>query len=73
MHKAINNELPIPLQRALTTSNPFFFFKTPRLKQTEKSVSFAGPKLWNELSMELITEPYFGAFKRKLKNHILFH
>ena len=71
LHKAITNELPIPLQRVLTTSNPFFFFKIPRLKQTEKSISFSGPKLWNKLPVESITESNFGTFKSELKKHIL--
>lgn len=71
IYKAINNDLPNPLQRVLTTSNPFFFFKVPRLKQTEKSISFSGPKLWNKLPLELITESNFGVFKRELKMHIM--
>ena len=70
MYKAINHELPITLQKELTTSNPFFFFKNPRLKQTEKSVSFAGPKLWNKLPTELVTESHFSNFKRLLKTNI---
>ena len=45
MHKAVNNELPNYLSDILTTSNDYFFFKIPRLKQTEKSITFAAPKL----------------------------
>ena len=71
MHKAINNEVPIPIKNQLTTFNEYFFFKQPRLKQSEKSVSFAGPKLWNELPIQLITESNFNIFKRNLKAHIL--
>ena len=67
MHKAVNGVLPTCLSDVLTTSNEFFFFKSPRLKQTEKSVMFAAPKLWNSLPTELITEPNFNRFKINLK------
>ena len=71
MHKAANDNLPLPVLKCLTTFNPFFFFKTSRLKQTEKSVSFAGPKLWNCLPSELVVEPSYNIFKEKLRAHIL--
>ena len=71
MHKAANNNLPFPVLKCLTTFNPFFFFKSSRMKQTEKSVSFAGPKLWNSLPSELVVEPSFNIFKEKLRAHIL--
>ena len=71
MHKAVNNELPNFLNDILTISNGFFFFKTPRLKQTEKSIMFAAPKLWNDLPLELVNEPNFNKFKIDLKAHLL--
>ena len=71
MQKAVNNEVPIPIKNQLTTLNEYFFFKKPHLKQSERSVSFAGPKLWNGLPIQLITESNFNSFKRDLKTHIL--
>ena len=71
MHKAVNHNLPVPVANSLTTSNPFFFFKNPRLKQTEKSLSFAGPKIWNLLPNDLVSESEFNTFKNGLKLHIL--
>ena len=71
MHKAVNGVLPTYLSDVLTTSNEFFFFKSPRLKQTEKCVMFAAPKLWNSLPTELITEPNFNRFKINLKAYVL--
>ena len=71
MHRAVNDKLPLPVLNCLTTFNPFFYFKTPRLKQTEKSISFAGPRLWNSLPYELVDEPDYNIFKGKLRVHIL--
>lgn len=71
MHKAIHDELPIPLKRSLTIDNEFFFFKACRIKQTEKSMYYAGPKLWNNLPGELVEEPSFTKFKTDLKKFIL--
>ena len=71
MHKAIIGELPLPLQRNLTINNPFFFFKPSRIKQTQKSVSYAGPNIWNNLPLNQIEEPDFNKFKLSLKKYIL--
>ena len=72
MHKAVNHNLPAPVANSLTTTfNDFFFFKNPRLKQTEKSISFAGPKVWNLLPNDLVSESDFNTFKNCLKMHIL--
>ena len=71
MHKAVNNTLPSFATGILTTLNDFFFFKTPRLRQTEKSIIFAGPKLWNNLPSDLVAEPNFNIFKKYLKLYLL--
>ena len=67
MHKAVNNHLPESLKNILTIENPFFYFKKCRIKQTQKSLSFAGPKIWNDLPFELIEQSDFHIFKHNLK------
>ena len=69
MHKAINGQSPI--QNNLTINNEFFFFKTPRIQRTKKSIYYAGPQLWNNLPIDLIQENDFSKFKNKIKQHIL--
>ena len=71
MHKAIHGELPIALGRNLTINNTFFFFKPCRIKQTQKSISFAGPDLWNKLPLDKIQEVDFKKFKSDLKSFII--
>ena len=71
MYKAIHDESPKPLQKSLTIENEFFFFKTPRIKQTKKSMHFAGPHLWNSLPTELVEECNFVKFKDELKKVII--
>ena len=53
----------IPLEGFLV----FFFFKKCRIKQTQKSLSFAEPKIWNDLPIELIQQSDFNIFKDSLK------
>ena len=73
MHKAAHNELPFSLNDALIYSNQFFFFKQPRLKQTERSLIFAGPTLWNKLPPELILPSNFTIFIKDLKSYTINH
>ena len=71
MHKAVNGDLPNSLGNRLTTENAFFYFKKPRIKQTEKSISFMGPKAWHNFPNEYILESNFYKFKSRLKQDIL--
>ena len=74
MHKAKHNELPRPLQNMFETDPNLFhyFFKEQksRLKQTEKSIIVAGPKIWNSLPNACIQESTFQTFKIKSRQHI---
>ena len=72
MHKAVHDELPLPLGQILTMSNAFLFFKPSRIKQTQKSISYAGSKIWNTLPLSFnIEESDFKKFKVALKQLIL--
>ena len=71
MHKAINGNLPNILRNHLTVENEFFYFKNPRIKQTEKSICFAGPKKWHNFPDNYIHEDNFKKFKNGLKKDIL--
>ena len=71
IHKAVNGQLPIILQNSLVINNEFFFFKNCRLKQTERSVVFSAPKVWNNLPLECIEESNFQKFKTMTKKNIL--
>ena len=73
MHKAVNGESPKPVQKMLGLSNDFFYFKTPRIQQTKKSIHFAGPHLWNTipLGLNLTQEPNFSNFKNQIKQYII--
>ena len=71
MHKAVYNELPISLQNILTIENPFIGTRNCRIKQTQKSVSVAGPKIWNETPIDFTQQPDFKTFKECLKISIL--
>ena len=42
-----------------------------RLTQTQRSVSYAGPTLWNELPNNLRSQKSIGSFKKELKKHFL--
>ena len=64
--------------------SPFICFNTMRLRNTEadlrvplfktangqKSVSFRGPKIWNQLSSDFRLPPSLFTFKRRLKEVI---
>ena len=56
MHKAVYNELTISLQNILSIENPFIRSRNCRLKQTQKSVSVAGPKICNEIQRNYFTQ-----------------
>ena len=71
MHKAVYNDMPITLQEILTLQNDFFFFKNSRIKQTHKSLFFAGPKIWNNLPPQLVQESNFKKFKTCLRQFVL--
>ena len=71
MHKAVNGDLPPILSRVITFENNFFFFKNCRIKKTERSIVFAGPRLWNNLPSELVEESSFNKFKTLLKDFII--
>ena len=75
MYKGKNNELPDPLKNLFETDpdlyNYFFRTQRNRLKQTEKSICVAGPRIWNSLPNSCIQEPNFKAFKVKLRGCIL--
>ena len=77
MHKAMHSDLPNPIQNLFDiNADPelhgyFFQTKTNRLKQTEKSIFTAGPKIWNALPNSCILESDFKTFKMKLKKAIL--
>ena len=71
MHKAFYSELPISLKKLLTIENDFFLSKNCRIKQTQKSIAFAGYKLWNALPYELTHEIDFKKFKICLKKSII--
>ena len=71
MYQAVNNTSPKPLQKTLTIENEFFFFEVPRIKQTRKSIYFAGPHIWSTLPTNLIDECDFVKFKESLKKHII--
>ena len=71
MHKAMNGHLPMSLRRYLTTDNAFLYFKNPRLKQTKKSISFAGATTWQNFPSNYILESDFQKFKTQLKQNIL--
>ena len=71
MKKAIDGNLPLSLRNLLTIENSFFYFRNPRIKQTEKSLSFAGPKLWYNLPDEYIQELNFSKFKTHYREYIL--
>ena len=42
-----------------------------RLSTTQHSISFMGPKIWNELPRNLTEISRFGEFKRKLKEYFI--
>ena len=44
------------------------FFKTPN---GQRSISFRGPKLWNQLGSDVKLAPSLATFKRRLKKEIL--
>ena len=71
MHKAINGTLPESLKKHLTVENPFFFFKNSRIKQTQKSICYAGPKAWHNFPSDYIEELDFCKFKTRLRDDIL--
>ena len=71
MHRALNDELPMTLTNQLTVINDLFLIKDPRLKQTEKSICFAGPKAWIHFPWDYIDEIEFNKFKTSLKQDIL--
>ena len=71
MKKAIDGNLPLSLRNLLTIENSFFYFKNPRIKQTEKSLLFAGPKLWYNLPDEYIQELNFSKFKTHYREYSL--
>ena len=75
MHKAKKRELPIPLQKHFETDQDlyhyFFKVRTYRLKQSEKSIYEAGPRIWNGLPNSCILETNFSTFKVKVRQHLL--
>ena len=71
MHKAVHSELPVPLRYNLTIDNAFFYFKPSRIKQTQKSISYAGPNIWNSLPTDYVQESDFKKFKSNLKQFLL--
>ena len=73
MHKAIHGELPLPLEHILSMHNTFFYFTQCRIKQTQKSIAYAGPNVWNSLRLNIqdIQESDFNKFKVALKQYIL--
>ena len=75
MHKAKQNELPSPLQNNFETDpdlhHYFFQSKISRLKQSDKSISQAGPRVWNSLPNSCIQESGFASFKTKVKQYLL--
>ena len=52
---------------------PFEYFFIPLFKTSngQKSISFRGPKLWNQLSSDVKLAPSLATFKRRLKKEIL--
>jgi hypothetical protein len=71
MHKAVYNDLPTVLRNHLTFNNEFYHFKSPRIKQTEKSISFAGPKIWQKFQNDYVLEEEFSKFRNRLRKDIL--
>ena len=72
MHKAVHDELPLPLGQSLSIGNTFLYFTPSRIKQTQKSISYAGSKIWNTLPLSFnIQESDFKKFKVALKQLIL--
>ena len=49
----------------------FFYFKPSRIKQTQKSISYAGPNIWNSLPTDYVQESDFKKFKSNLKQFLL--
>ena len=71
MHRALNDDLPLSLTKLLIIKNDWFLLKNPRLKQTEKSICFTGPKAWIHFPWDDIDEVEFNKFKNSLKKDIL--
>ena len=70
MYKAMNGQLPVSLRNRLTMENKFFFLKDSRLKQTQKSICYAGPRIWDSLPIQYNHESEFNKFKTCLKQTI---
>ena len=73
MHRAKYGFLPAPLCRIFEQSlgNSVFDCPNPRIKRTEKSIHYAGPKIWNSLSNVVINESEFKKFQSGLKKIII--
>ena len=82
MYKSTNSLAPEYMSElfvqnsALTTMklrNTEADFPVPLFKTSneQKSISFRGPKLWNQLSSDVKLSPSLASFKRGLKKEIL--
>ena len=74
MHRAKQNTLPVPLQSLFQispTNSNLFLVNYSRIKRTQKSITQAGPKVWNCLPVELMVETEYKKFLYSMKRHVI--
>ena len=74
MHRAKQNTLPVPLQslfQICPTNSNLFLVKSSRIKRTQKSITQAGPKVWNCLPNALLVETEYKKFLSSMKRHVI--
>ena len=65
------NELNIQSHSYDTRSNNQVHDPFPRLVSTQRSIGHVGPKIWNELPVDIRESSSLNMFKNKLKNFLL--
>ena len=54
-----------------TRNSNNFHLPHMRLSVSQKSIFFQGPKLWNDLPLDIKTSPSINVFKRRFKKYLI--
>ena len=83
MYKIFNSSIPYLKHHRFTSNSSFHSYNTRnkhhlhtpfcRTKLRESTIHFQGPKLWNQLPVEITTVKSFFVFKNRLKQFLFNH
>ena len=73
MHRARHGTLPAPLLSVFERNleNDLFMHHSSRIKQTEKSISQAGPKIWDDIPYTVARQSDYKKFQFELKRAVI--